>query len=193
MTPLALVGFICLIIIFDKLIFIINSTKLSKKISDIFDDQIFNRDKFHKEFLKIKKNNCYYEFLKAIDSYENQPIANFENKLINIAKKFEKKFGGNLWILETIITSAPLLGLLGTIFGMSFAFKVMGKDVAISANGISTGVAESLIATAFGLVIAVISLIAFNYFHKTQNYILDEMEMLGSKIIQHLKFENNII
>ena len=109
---------------------------------------------------------------------------------INQAKKFEKKFTNNFWILETIITSAPLLGLLGTIFGMCSSFKIIGDNNTLNVNGITAGVAESLIATAFGLIIALLALGFFNYFNKVQNNIIDDMEMLGDKIIKNIRLEH---
>ncbi|MBU2700956.1 biopolymer transport protein ExbB [Sporomusaceae bacterium BoRhaA] len=67
--------------------------------------------------------------------------------------------------LDTIITMAPLLGLLGTILGMMNSFQVMAMvDSGGSPNAVTGGVAEALIATATGITIAVLTLIPYNYF-----------------------------
>jgi biopolymer transport protein ExbB len=73
---------------------------------------------------------------------------------------------------------------------MSSSFKIIGDNSSLNFNGITAGVAESLIATAFGLIIAMIALGFFNYFNKVQNNILDDMEMLGGKIIKNLRLEH---
>lgn len=99
-----------------------------------------------------------------------------ENKIVIEAKKLEKKLHSGLWILETIITAAPLLGLLGTIIGMMSSFKLIGENGLVNPSGVTAGVAESLIATAYGLVIAVFSLFAFNYFSEKKEQIMDEIE-----------------
>src|SRR5262249_57539073 len=66
-------------------------------------------------------------------------------------------------ILDTIITLAPLLGLLGTITGMIGAFGIVSEAGLGQPHAITGGVAEALIATATGLFIAIMTLIPYNY------------------------------
>ena len=67
-------------------------------------------------------------------------------------------------VLDTIITLSPLLGLLGTIIGMISSFQVMAVGSLGQPPAITGGVAEALIATAAGIIVAVGSLIPYNYF-----------------------------
>ncbi|GAB0149574.1 MULTISPECIES: MotA/TolQ/ExbB proton channel family protein [Marichromatium] len=67
-----------------------------------------------------------------------------------------------LWVLDTAVTLAPLLGLLGTIVGMFHAFAALGGEASGRAQAVTGGVAEALVATAAGLLIAVLGLVAFN-------------------------------
>jgi biopolymer transport protein ExbB len=83
----------------------------------------------------------------------------------------------SLWVLDTVITLAPLLGLFGTIVGMFGAFSVLG-DAQNAATQVTGGIAEALIATASGLLIAMIGLVFFNWLNTKVRVIVHQMETI---------------
>ncbi len=93
----------------------------------------------------------------------------------------------HLGILDTIITIAPLLGLLGTVTGMIKSFHIVGAaSGANNTAGISGGVAEALIATATGLAIAIVTLIGYNYLTEKVKEVIAEMEIRATQIMNIL-------
>lgn len=88
----------------------------------------------------------------------------------------EKKLKERMWILDTAITMAPLLGLLGTIIGIVASFHVMSISGLGKPAQITGGVAEALIATATGLVIAIVSLGFYNFLYKWISGIKSSLE-----------------
>ena len=79
-------------------------------------------------------------------------------------------------LLDTVVTMAPLLGLLGTVTGMISAFGMLGGSELGAPTAITGGIAEALIATTFGLGIAVTALIPLNFLHARCEGARHEME-----------------
>lgn len=90
-----------------------------------------------------------------------------------------------IWILDTIITMAPLLGLLGTILGMFNAFQVLG-DAGSAPTKVTGGVAEALLATAFGLIIAIIGLFFYNGLNNRVRVIMHQLETLKMMLLNRI-------
>jgi biopolymer transport protein ExbB len=88
----------------------------------------------------------------------------------------------SLWLLDTVITLAPLLGLFGTIIGMFNAFHVLG-DAQNNASQITGGIAEALIATASGLFIAMIGVAFFNALHTRVRIVLHQLETIKIMLV----------
>ena len=85
-------------------------------------------------------------------------------------------------ILDTVITLAPLLGLLGTITGMISAFGIVSEAGLGQPHAITGGIAEALIATATGLLIAIMTLIPYNYFRSRVERLTDAIEEQSTRL-----------
>lgn len=78
-------------------------------------------------------------------------------------------------LLDTLITMAPLLGLLGTVTGIMQSFVSMG-GTELAIDKVTGGIGEALIATAFGLGVAILALIPFNWGHVRVNRLRERIE-----------------
>ena len=87
-----------------------------------------------------------------------------------------KKMKKNLVTLDTIITAAPLLGILGTVLGIILSFNLMGFQGVQDPKLVTGGIAQALITTAFGLSIALVTLFPFNYFQSRYTEAIEELE-----------------
>lgn len=104
-----------------------------------------------------------------------------EETILVQAPRIDKR----LWLLDTIVTLGPLLGLLGTIIGIFEAFKVLANPEAAPAQ-VTGGVAEALVATAVGLLIAIIGLVFFNGLQNRVRFIVHQMETLKLMLVNRL-------
>jgi len=84
-----------------------------------------------------------------------------------------------LAVLATVGSTAPFVGLLGTVFGIINAFAAMGTSG-------STGIAEALIATGFGLLVAIPAVWFFNYFQTKIDNLTAEMTYVSKEMIDYL-------
>jgi biopolymer transport protein ExbB len=92
-----------------------------------------------------------------------------------------KQAGRFLTAMDTIITLAPLLGLLGTVTGIMGSFQsVGGSELAV--EKVTGGIGEALIATAFGLGIAIVTLIPYNWFHAKVASLQHDIETASNNV-----------
>lgn len=99
----------------------------------------------------------------------------------------------NLNILGTMAAIAPLVGLLGTVWGIMRAFSDMAKVGSAGPSVVAAGVAEALVTTAAGLVVAVPALMLYNHFTRRTNVMLTVAENHGRSIRAALKDEETAL
>ena len=92
-----------------------------------------------------------------------------------------ERAGRFLTVMDTLVTLAPLLGLLGTVTGLMRAFLSVGS-AELSVAAVTGGIGEALIATACGLGIAIFSLIPFNFFTARVGRLQFELETAASNV-----------
>jgi biopolymer transport protein ExbB len=100
-----------------------------------------------------------------------------------------KRAGRFLVVMDTLVTLAPLLGLLGTITGLIRSFSFLGNEE-LAVQAVTGGIAEALIATACGLGIAIFALIPFNFFTSRVSNLEFELQTAATNLEVMLEAQN---
>lgn len=153
------------------------------------------------QWLAELRKGSYNEALASIDKFAtpvagvfaaglrdpSAPLDEVELAMQNEAERWIPFVERRLEVLDTIITAAPLMGLLGTITGMMGSFQVLSEKGVNEPGAITGGVAEALIATATGLVVALLTLVVFNYLNQVVKDLISETEGASSQFIEARK------
>jgi biopolymer transport protein TolQ len=94
--------------------------------------------------------------------------------------------------LATIGAVSPLLGLLGTVIGVIYAFLGIARSGSGNLSAVAPGVAEALVATALALAVAIPAVMGYNIFASRLNRVDGELEGFGSELIALLVREGRI-
>src|SRR4029077_19230713 len=164
-------------------------TRLPAPVLEVLETYAFAWADLEQRVGQMDPRNYFRRFFRVILDQRARPAWCVESRAAEEATLIEQALGRWLWALETIVTAAPLLGLLGTITRMVRSFKLFGDQGLVDPGGVTGGVAEALIATAIGLFIALLALFAFNYFSHRQAQVMDEIERLGTRLIDHIRLD----
>ena len=126
----------------------------------------------------------------ALSHSMDDSLEHFSNLLEEAVMDQAPRVDRGLWALDTIVTLAPLLGLLGTIIGMFNTFQALSNPGAAT-QAVTGGVGEALVATAAGLFIAVLGLVAFNGLNQRVRLVMHQLErikvMLTNRMAPHYR------
>ena len=101
--------------------------------------------------------------LAGLRGYEKGPES-VEDLIAGALSRGKSEYERRLSILATLASNSPFIGLFGTVLGIIRSFKEMSKDIANASTGVMAGIAEALVATAVGLLVAIPAVVAYNVF-----------------------------
>ncbi len=102
-----------------------------------------------------------------------------------------ERYDRSLWYLATLGNNAPFIGLFGTVLGVIMAFDAMGTSSDQSA--VMGPIAEALIATGVGLLVAIPAVVAFNIYKQTVKAVVSNTELLSRTLIAHMFSEEDLL
>jgi biopolymer transport protein ExbB/TolQ len=109
-----------------------------------------------------------------------------ERKLDDLAAEARRGMG----FLATVGSTAPFVGLFGTVIGIIVAFTGIASSGGGGLDAVSAGIAEALIVTAVGLVVAIASVWVFNYLNKMFDKLDMAMQHAAGELLDHLEMAN---
>lgn len=179
MWPLLLLSIITLTVVIERLLFLL--IEKNKRDRDAVQKVLLSVE--HGDVpTAIKLATADKDVVAHILAEGLQHPNSMTNAILNAASQELRRFARGLSVLDTAITLAPLLGLLGTVTGLIRAFSFMGTQELAATNAITGGIAEALIATAFGLSIAIMALIPFNYLNTKLEQTRHEIEDVTTQL-----------
>lgn len=189
MYPLLACSFIVIVIFVERVRFYRSVFENVQELQELVNPLIAKHD--WKAIISLKHtrtgmiSHILAEAARGGDNIEKQ------EKLLEAASISESsKLRQYLSYIESIVTIAPLLGLLGTVTGMIGSFSILsiseGEPFAITG-----GVGEALIATATGLVVAIIAVILHTYLAHQQDVLISQIEDASSMYMAELAGENH--
>jgi biopolymer transport protein ExbB/TolQ len=164
--PLILLSIISVAVVFERLWSLRNLSSMTLRIADSLHEPLKKGQRdLAVAICKQNSNSPAGRIFLNILNHENISRPDAANGIASEALFEEtQKLKKHLWILGTVASSAPFIGLLGTVIGIIRSFESM----AVAGTGgfavVAAGISEALVATALGLAVAIIAVIFYNYF-----------------------------
>jgi len=162
MWPLLACSLIALTVVLERILFWLRFalTNDRKSVSSIFD--LAERGSFDEAVQAGEKTKCRIaRVLSSALAHRNYGLTEcLEGAAMHEIEQTRR----GLTILDTVITLAPLLGILGTVSGIITSFDLLGEMGIQDPKAVTGGIAQALLTTAAGLTIAIVALIPYNAF-----------------------------
>lgn len=120
-------------------------------------------------------------------SLKGKPASALEHASHDSIAVAKLRWEKNLAILATIGANAPFVGLFGTVLGIIQAFHDLSGQAATGVQGVTSGLAEALVATAVGILVAIPAVVAFNLFQRKVRSAVSQAEALQNFILSRLE------
>jgi len=189
-------------IIFYKLLQVYRANKESERFLEFFwktkrfDAISTQLDRFPNSPLSLMFNEGYTELKKLMETGDQQQvddpsvISTDVGGIDNISRALRRATTSEITRLEKYTTflattgsTAPFIGLFGTVWGIMTAFKGIGETGSASLAVVAPGIAEALIATAIGLVAAIPAVMGYNHFQNKIRVVVAQMDNFSSEFL----------
>jgi biopolymer transport protein ExbB len=190
MWPLLITSLVALTVVFERIIFLVRE-RLTRDPGSV--EKIFSAVERGDLDAAEKAGAVSRDFVARTLTYAlRHRDVSYSSALLAAANQELQRFNRGISPLDTIVTLAPLEGLFGTVTGMIHAFGLLGATELGAPTAITGGIAQALIATAFGRVIAMVALLPFNYLNARLEQARQEIETASAQLeMLLLRIEKN--
>ncbi|MBP6506858.1 MAG: MotA/TolQ/ExbB proton channel family protein [Opitutaceae bacterium] len=124
------------------------------------------------------------------DENSRAKLEHAENALQRALSRQTLRYETSMIFLASIVTGAPFLGLLGTVWGVMEAFGAVSQQQSSTIAALAPGVSAALLTTIAGLVVAIPSLFGYNFLLNTTKGLITELENYASSLADRLELES---
>ena len=194
MIPIGICSFILVVFVFERFISLRKSRIIPEPFTKKFLDQLREGQLSQNAAIAIcqRNNSAMADVFKAGVSKWGRPAVEVEQAVLDEGERTSNRLRKYLRLINGVATICPLLGLLGTVFGMIHAFDsiaVVNSVVADQAALTATGISQALLTTAAGLSVAIPALIAYLFFSSRVDKHVMEIDTLGMKVVNQISAE----
>ncbi len=118
-------------------------------------------------------------------------LEHMENALQRALGRQVLRYESNMVFLATIVSGAPFMGLLGTVWGVMDAFSAVAVQQTATIQTLAPGVSAALLTTVAGLVVAIPSVFGYNFLFASSKRLITEIENFASSLADRLELESN--
>ena len=126
--------------------------------------------------------------LAGLQAYDKGPES-VEDLIAGALGRERTRYERRLGFLATLASNAPYIGLFGTVLGIIRSFRDLAANMAEASAAVMAGIAEALIATAVGLLVAIPAVIAYNVFKGRVKDAVTDCQMLARILLSQLKVD----
>lgn len=186
--PLILMSVVSVAVVLERLWSLKNIGAITLRLSESIMDPISKGQKDLALAMCRQNNQCPAAriFMNVISRYAGENLETVSALATEAMFEETQKMRKHLWILGTVASSAPFIGLLGTVIGIIKSFENMAIVGTGGFTVVAAGISEALVATALGLGVAIVALIFYNYFQTRIGNLNGLFRIQAGKILQKI-------
>jgi biopolymer transport protein ExbB len=187
MYPIAICSFVLLIFVFERFVSLRRGRVIPAPFVKRFLEQLREGQLDREKALKLcdgDRSPVAIVFAAAVKKWGRTSVE-VEQAILDSGERVTNNLRKHLRLFNGISQVAPLLGLLGTVMGMIFSFNALAQSEAANQRELmAQGIAQALITTAAGMMIAIPALLAYLYFLGRVDRLVTELDGLGQQLVE---------